>query len=429
MKAMDKDIYKSSRVMYILWALFEHFTLIATSGVYLAKLTTSLGVADSTTAIISSIATFAGSFQIFAIMLSHKTPIKRWVVPLQSLSQVLLIGLYLIPFVDLGGFTELAIVLIMLFSHAVHNIITPAKTTWFVNMINPKTRGLFTATLNGVSIFGSIAFTLSISALFDDYEARGDIKGAFMILSIIIFVLTLLDLIALLVSKEKPVEKAEKISPIKELRSLAKNKKYIKFTAVSTLWSFASACTLPFLSTYQIDELGFDITFISLMTTAVSLLQLLCMYIWGIYSVRHSYFGLYRAGYTVTVIAYVVMMFTVPQNGRVMYVIYSVINLIGSSAVVIGKNLLYDIVDVKDLTTAIAINTVLSGAITFIATLVVSPLFNYIKETSASTIFGVTVYAQQIQSAITVLIGIFLIIFLYTGFTKTVSGDNSQKSS
>jgi hypothetical protein len=129
------------------------------------------------------------------------------------------------------------------------------------------------------------------------------------------------------------------------------------------------------------------------------------------------------------VIAYVVMMFTVPQNGRVMFVIYSVINLIGSSAVVIGKNLLYDIVDVKDLTTAIAINTVLSGAITFIATLVVSPLFNYIKETSASTIFGVTVYAQQIQSAITVLIGIFLIIFLYTGFTNTVSGDNSQKSS
>ena len=70
---MEKDFYRFSRVMYILEAAFEYFISIFVSGAYFAKLTNALGLSDSMTGILSSLATLGcsqlvllfGAFDLF----------------------------------------------------------------------------------------------------------------------------------------------------------------------------------------------------------------------------------------------------------------------------------------------------------------------------------------------------------------------------
>ena len=50
-----KDEYRSSRFYYILEAAFEYFVAIMVGTTYLAKLTTSIGISDGVTAVLTSI--------------------------------------------------------------------------------------------------------------------------------------------------------------------------------------------------------------------------------------------------------------------------------------------------------------------------------------------------------------------------------------
>ena len=51
---MEKDIYKTSRTMYIIEAGLEYLISILFADAFLATLTSSLGISDSLTGIISS---------------------------------------------------------------------------------------------------------------------------------------------------------------------------------------------------------------------------------------------------------------------------------------------------------------------------------------------------------------------------------------
>ena len=110
-----------------------------------------------------------------------------------------------------------------------------------------------------------------------------------------------------------------------------------------------------------------------------------------------------------------------------MYIIYAMINLLGSSAITIGNNIMYKFTRPVERTAAIAINTILTGLVAFFTTLLITPLFNYIKDVKGSFIFGRTIYAQQLLAALSVTIGLILIIFLYTKFTKVINATPDEE--
>ena len=83
-----KDGYEASRFLYILEAMFEHFIALLTSGAYIAKLSTSIGVSDGITGILTAFVSLGGTFQIIAIFLAQKRPVKRWVTFLHTLNQL-----------------------------------------------------------------------------------------------------------------------------------------------------------------------------------------------------------------------------------------------------------------------------------------------------------------------------------------------------
>lgn len=88
-KTLNKDGYGFSRLLYIIEAALEYFVSLAVSSVYLAKLTGYLGFSDTLTGILSSFVSLGCGFQIIAIFLANKRPVKRWVTLLHCISQVM----------------------------------------------------------------------------------------------------------------------------------------------------------------------------------------------------------------------------------------------------------------------------------------------------------------------------------------------------
>ena len=111
-------------------------------------------------------------------------------------------------------------------------------------------------------------------------------------------------------------------------------------------------------------------------------------------------------------VGFVINIFTVPENGKVFYTVYYMLNAIAmagiNSAVI---NLIYDYVEKEKRIGALALKSTLAGFAGFFTTLLVSPLVTYIQN-NGNFFFGLNVYAQQVVSAIAALLLTVLIVYL-----------------
>jgi hypothetical protein len=413
-----KDEYRLSRIAYILECMFEYFISILTSGAYLGKLTTTIGISDSMTAILSSIASLAGMFQIISIFLVKKTPVKRWVLPITFITQALVSTLYMIPFLGFGALAPFVFFVIILISRAAVNVVSPAKSNWFLSLVDDRGRGNFQAKITLVSPAGGTVFTFLASLMIDNLEAKGNLGGAFITITVIICVLAVLQISCLVIAREKPTEKSEKTdSPLKAISSLCKNKIYVRILIFNLLWSLTNNITAPFLSTYQIKELGFSMTFISTVGIVISLLQMFVVYFFGRYSMRHSYASILRIAYVFAFVSFFFVMISTTKNGYITFTAYRFINLFfGAANAVSATSILFIIVPHEERTAAIAFNTVIVGLVGFSVTLIASPLLTLLQSADI-VIFGARLYAQQILAffslCFTALILLYYQFFCY----------------
>ena len=69
-KPKEVDIYKKSRIFYIIEAAVEYFLATFVSGAYLAKMTSAINMSDGMTGIITAFVSLGFGFQIFALFLA-----------------------------------------------------------------------------------------------------------------------------------------------------------------------------------------------------------------------------------------------------------------------------------------------------------------------------------------------------------------------
>ena len=72
------DEYCTSRILYIIEAALEYFISIAVGTVYLAKITSEIGIPDNITGVLTSFVALGCGFQIIAVFLAHKKPVKQF---------------------------------------------------------------------------------------------------------------------------------------------------------------------------------------------------------------------------------------------------------------------------------------------------------------------------------------------------------------
>lgn len=415
----NKDIYKSSRFFYILEAAFEYFVCMLATGVYLAKVTTAIGIDDSLTGILTSFVSLGCGFQIIAIFLANKRPVKRWVTALHIINQLLFASIYLVPFLRINAVQKTILFIVFIFlGYVLHNIVNSPKINWFMSLVDDRKRGTFTATKEMVSLIGGMLFSFAMSFIIDDFDARGDLNGAFATLGITIFVLMILHTLTLVLSKEKSVVENEKIKTSILIKNLLKDKNLLKIIIVSVFWNIANYAATPFYGTYQIKELGFSMTFVSILATIYAIVRTLFSRPLGRYADKHSFAKMLNICFIIMLIAFAVNIFTVPANGKVFYTIYYILYAIGMAGISSSTiNLIYDYVDEEKRIGALALKSTLAGFAGFFTTLLVSPLVKHIQA-NGNEIFGISVYAQQVVSLMAVVLIGLLIIYLNTVVRK-----------
>lgn len=412
-EAAVADPYRASRILYVIEACAENFITVLMTGAFLATLTSAIGLSDATTAVISSVSSLSGFFQIITIFIAHKTPVKRWVIPIQLLAHLLFSGLYLIPVLNIRSGAGIIFFVLMISAQAIKAVVSPVKINWFYAMVDPEKRGSFTSLLTAVSVVGQIFFSLGASITLDYFTNSGKQTEAFLITAIVILILIIFDLLPLILSKEKPTDVKKAPSPFGSLREIFSVQPYRIFLIICVISSIGTGIAVPFLATYQINELGFSLSFIAAIDVIVNIVWVVSLTAFGAASRKLPYSLIMRASAIISLVAYTVLAFTTPDNGVILFTAYRIILIISSSASgVASRSLLFDLVRPELRTNALAIYMMLTGALSFFTTLVMTPIFNYLQA-NRPVIFGVELYAQQILTVATV--GVMIIVNVLWG--------------
>ena len=408
-----EDIYKTSRFLYILEATFEYFISLLVAGAYLAKITTALGISDSLTGILTSFVSLGCGFQIFAIFLANKRPVKRWVTILHSINQLLFALIYLVPFIKISKTSKIILfITFLLIAHIINNIVNSPKINWFMSLVSDKKRGRFTATKEMVSLIGGMIFSLAMGFIIDYFEGIGNLNGAFIVCGLSVFGLMLLHSATLICSKEKSSNEKEKVSSKQLISELLKDKNLFKVILISVLWNIVNYSAIPFYGSYQIKELGFSMRFISILSVAYAIVRTIFSKPMGAFADKRSFASMLNICFFIMLVGFIVNIFTVPANGKIFYTFYYMMNAIAMAGINSATiNLIYDYVDKEKRIGALALKSTLAGFAGFFTTLIVSPLVSYIQK-NGNSFLGFNIYAQQVVSAIAVILLTILIVYL-----------------
>lgn len=418
MEARLKDPYKSSRLLYIIEAALEYFIAIAVGTVYLAKITKQIGLSDSVTGILTSFVSLGCGFQIIAIFLAHKKPVKRWVTVFHVISQLLFSAMYFVPLLPISkaGQTILLIISLLL-AQILHNAINSPKINWYMSLVDENKRGRFTANKEIVSLLGGMVFSFALGQVMDYFTESEKINTGFIICGVMLLFLTGLHTLTLVFAKEKPSEKGKGFK-FREVISLFKDKTILKVILVFVFWNIASYITTSFMGAYQLNDLGFTTGYSSIIIIVGSLLRAVFSRPIGKFADKFSFCKMLYICFGIEALAFLVASIVAPSNGTYMFVIYYILYCVGCAGVNSSIiNLIYDYVDYEKRTSALALVNTASGFAGFFATLAVSPLVEYIQG-NGNKLFGFNLYAQQVLALISFVFVVLIIIYLVTVISK-----------
>lgn len=403
--------------MYILEAAIEYLISILVAGTYLATITKELGISDTLTGIISSFISLGCVFQLFAMLIKRGNT-KRTVLILSVLNQLLFMSLYIVPLSDGAKNVKTALfIIIILLAYFFYNIAHPKKIDWFMSLVDNEKRGIFTAKKEMVSLIAGMGFSFAMGAIVDHYKAIGDIRTAFIIGAIVIFVLMLLHTVTMLLTVQKPNDHISLSKKI-DLASILKDKNILRITIVFVLWHIATYCATPYYGTYQIEELGFSQVFVAVLSVIYAVARVSFSFVWGKYADKQSFAKMLRLCFAVAAIGFFINTFCVPDNGKIFFTMYYVCYAIAmggiNSALI---NLCYDYVAEEKRADALAISLAVAGVFGFLSTLAVSPLVTYIQS-NQNTFLGMNIYAQQVLSAISFIITVITIFYVSVSLVK-----------
>lgn len=410
----QENLYRRGRIMYIGEATFEYLISILVAGSYLATLTKTLGISDSLTGIISSFISLGCLFQMLSMLL-HRRRMKPFIVLMSVINQLLFMLLYIIPLT--GAPKQIRIVLFViaiLSAYLIYNICHPKKIGWLMSLVDDNRRGRFTANKEIVSLVIGMAFSFGMGTLVDYYRDSDRIRTAFIICAITIFILMLLHTVSMLLTPEPTVAltEPERSGVFYGFRGVFKDKNILRVTVLFILWNIASYSALPFYGTYQINELGFSLQFVSVLTICSSLVRVLVSRLWGVYADRRSFARMIRLCFAVMIAGFLCAALAVPANGRIMFTLYNIchgIALGGINSALI--NLVFDYAAPEKRADSLALCQAVAGLSGFLATLAVSPLITLIQQ-NGNRLFGLPIYAQQAASIIGLLFTIIAIIYV-----------------
>ncbi|MBO5224247.1 MAG: MFS transporter [Clostridia bacterium] len=409
---------KRSNVAYIIEAMLEYFIALAVSGTYLTHVMTYIEIPSSVQGVINSIISLGCGFQFLSIVCPIKKAVKRTIIILHSISQILFSFVFFVPLFSFPFEVRVSAFILSLGpAYIIHNYINAPKIAWCMSHVNDSVRGKFTANKEIVSLLGGMAFSFSLGALIDFLEAGKMIEIAFTIIGGLIVLICIGHTISLIFVDEKANINEDK--PKVSLISLLKNKQLMKVIPIFIVWDIAHYVTISFAAAYQNNTLGFTPLAMTLISVGGSLVRILFSRPLGKFADKYSFIKMLTVCFISHTLGFITIIFTVPIIGYPAYILYSVFSQIGNVGIASSQiNLIYDYVQPHERSGAFAFSRMFSGFAGFFATLAVSPLYDLIGDSGLSIGGGFVLYPLPVMGAISAVIMIALLIYIYFGFLK-----------
>ena len=409
----EKDIYRKSRVLYIISATLEYFISILTGAAYLAKIAGSIGISDGTVGVLSSFVALGCAFQIVSLAMRTDKPVKRMVTLVNLANQLCFTLLYVIPVVDLPKNAKTAIfVLLLLSGNVLLNIPFSPKVTWSRTLIPDEKRGIFSASCEMTSLISGMIFTTVAGRVIDTFEEMGNQNGAFIVCAITLLVLTISHALCLAFMKESKREATNDSTSIKErLKAAISDRSTLTLIPVFVLWNMALYITTPFFGTYQLNELSFSMTAVSLIYVAYAMIRAIFSAPLGMLGDKRSFIK----SMSLSLIAMAIGLSVNSLGGRVSFITFYVFYAITMAGMNSGiMNLIFDYVPHEKRTGAVAILYTIVGLLGFLTTLIAKPFVDTVQKNGNRFLFFEGWYAQQILSLVGMLLTVATLIYINT---------------
>ena len=415
----DTPPYKRSRVAYNAEALLEYLISLTLIDSFLAVLGKSIGMSDALLGICGSLVSFAGLTQVFTVFFSHRKPVKRRIFTVHLINNLMFAALYVLPF--FSGISEtvktVLFVALLLSGRLMLNMVASTKYVLAMSSVERKKYGVFSTTKEMISLAGGMAFEYAIGRVSDHYREIGQEKVCFLLFAITVIVLTALHAVTIGFFHEDktkyenmPAEEETLGKRLGDMLGLLKNKRFVLVLAVFTAWRIADYLSYPFMGTYALD-LAFSLTELSIYTIIGSGIRFVISRPVGRFADKTSYCTMLIPIFGLVTVAFIFGAFAAPGTEWT-FVVYKIARAVAHVGINSAtSNLMLDYVPREKSDYAIALNSCIIGLAGFGSTLVGSAILSRIQE-NGNTVFGTTMYAQQLLCLISAIITVVLVLYL-----------------
>lgn len=409
----DSIAYKRSRIAYMSQCTFEYLISLLITDAFLAKLLTSIGISDSVIGIISSFVQFSFLFQLVSLWLINVlTNVKRAVVIFDTLSQVLYICMYFIPFLELDVRTKTFLVILgILLAYFSKYLVSSILFKWANSYVEPHKRGTFSAIKEMISLFCGMVFSLSVGFVIDKYEFAGNIKGGFMFIIIVLSILNIMNFVSLVLIKDGTVtDSSAHISAKDLLYNTLGNKNFRNVIILLSMWSVATGVTTGFMGTFKTNDLLLSVGLVQVINVVANGFRLVFSVPIGKFSDKRSYAKGIELALVIAAVGFAVNIFTTNKTWWLIIVYTALYNVSIAGTNANKFNITYSYVKSDYIAQAMAIQNCISGVLGFLAALVGSRILA-IVQSNGNMLFGLHIYGQQLLSAISLVIVVIAIIY------------------
>lgn len=423
-----KSDLKKSRVCYTVGDTSVQTIAQLAGGTFLATLMSYCGISDANIGIITSLVSFAAIIQIFLINYFKRLKKFKFLVCFTALQRILFAFIYFIPLLSIGNSMKAALIVILYLAGQIFvQIGTPASQDWIASLVPSRLRGKYFTIKDSIAVFVVSSSMLICGIILDFFEAR-NLKTGFLLIGIIIFLLAMINFIAFskmkeprlsyintegkemhgrLAKKAKEKEKAEKgheKSILAEIKEAFQDRKFRKAFNLQTIYIFAYYISLPFNSSYQINELALPYTFMMVVIFVCNLYRIYIAPKLGRLADKYGMGRALRFSLLVLGLNMLSNALTVPGNA---YPLYIISNIISSTAwAFVGVGLfgvqLDFFVNEKRMVWLTLVSSI-SGLLGFLVSVIGGKMLDMLQKADIH-LWGIKIYAQQVLNMIGFLI-------------------------
>lgn len=411
-----------SRISYYALSALNYIALLLLSDVFFVDLMQYAGFDDAAIGIISSSLGFVTFVQLLLLFIGHKIRRRKAVILFGFTGMaVMFVFIHIIALVPMDmQIKQILIVACLLIGRLLVNFASPVLAIFQYSFVSYQERGTVTATNSTVSLATAIVFTLAIGKVRDYYRETGNVEQGLIVTAVFLGIVTILTAISVLLMRDSST-KAEESRPVSGVKDIFRNtlgsKSFLYMLLFYILWQVASFITNSFWGVYKLNELQYSIGTVQIINTACNILAMLLVRPLGKFADKHTHSLCLKFSLMGYAVSFAVGAFTSPDHAWLAIVQALIAAVPGTIMCACFFNMLLEYVGPTYYMYGYALTNCISNVFGFGISFFAAWLLKTIQSLG-NTLFGMTIYAQQILSAISAVMTLGLLAYAHFVLTK-----------